>query len=31
LIKFQATLEKEFKEKGKIFIHKDSGLFEVVK
>jgi len=31
LVKVQADLEKELIEKGKIFIHKDSGLFEAVK
>jgi ubiquinone/menaquinone biosynthesis C-methylase UbiE len=29
--KLRSNLEKELKEKGKIFIHKDSGLFEAVK
>jgi ubiquinone/menaquinone biosynthesis C-methylase UbiE len=31
LAKLQVDLEKELKEKGKIFIQKDSGLFEAVK
>jgi ubiquinone/menaquinone biosynthesis C-methylase UbiE len=29
--KLRSDLEKELKEKGKIFIHKDSGLFEAIK
>ncbi len=31
LAKLRSDLEKELKEKGKIFIHKDSGLFEAIK
>jgi len=31
LVIVQANLEKELQEKGKIFIHKDSGLFEAIK
>ena len=31
LVKVQASLEKELKEKGSIFIQKDAGLFEAVK
>jgi len=31
LVKVQANLEKELKEKGQIFIRKDSGLFEAIK
>jgi hypothetical protein len=31
LAKLELDLEKELKEKGKIFISKDSGLFEAVK
>jgi len=31
LAKLQTDLEREIKEKGKIFITKDSGLFEAIK
>lgn len=31
IVKLRSDLEKELREKGKIFIHKDSGLFEAVK